>query len=370
MNYNDFAARLGNLEDSRLPHVFLLCGEETYFTDKAAKLLVDRLLPSARERADGLVQLEGANDPQTLEQEISAVPFFGDRLVVLVKQSKIFGDKRKPGREDEGEGRDKKPSRSDKAMESLAAIADMPETNYVIFRQNAVPDKRKKVYKVLEKAGMVMEAAPLRPWQAADWLAADLSHRGFRLEPAAYEYLTGMLSALHEVPLGYLSGELDKLELFLAAQGIRPGAGRGLTIISTEQVKASFSKLPEISGFAIMTAIDEGRGADALRLFAEELKGGSYLPVIAGMLVRRVREYLTAKALLKRGLRGRELSQALGQQKFYPNIINQLIRTVNNKEESLLRRVFLDLAEADYRLKTGKGGPELLEAAIIALAKG
>lgn len=371
MNYDDFAARLDRLEDARLPHVFLLCGEETYFTDKAAELLIARLLPSARERADGLVQLEGANDPQALEQEISAVPFFGDRVVALVKQSKIFGDKKKPGKDDEADSREKKPARADKAMESLlAAIADMPETNYVIFRQNAVPDKRKKVYKVLEKAGMVMEAAPLRPWQAADWLAADLSRRGFRLEPAAYEYLTGMLSALHEVPLGYLSGELDKLELFLAAQGIRPGTGRGLTIISTEQVKASFSKLPEISGFAITAAIDEGRGADALRLFAEEIKEGTYLPVIAGMLVRRVREYLTAKALLKRGLRGRELSQALGQQRFYPNIINQLTRTVNSKDEALLRRVFLDLAEADYRLKTGQGGPELLEAAIIALAKG
>lgn len=371
MNYNDFAARLGRLEDNRLPHVFLLCGEETYFTDKAAELLLSRLLPSAQERADGLIQLEGAMEPQTLEQEISAVPFFGDRLVVLVKQSKIFGDKRKPGREDEGDGGEKKPGRSDKAMESLlAAIADMPETNYVIFRQNAIPDKRKKIYKVLEKAGLVMEATPLRPWQAADWLAADLGRRGFRLEPAAGEYLTGMLSALHEVPLGYLSGELDKLELFLAAQGIRPMGGRGLTPVSVDQIKASFSKLPEISGFAITAAIDEGRGADALRLFAEEIKEGAYLPVIAGMLVRRVREYLTAKALLKRGLRGRELSQALGQQRFYPNIINQLTRTVNSKEESLLRRVFLDLAEADYRLKTGKGGPELLEAAVIALAKG
>lgn len=371
MNYNDFAAQLGKLTDDRLPHVFLLCGEEKYFLQKATELILAQLLPTPEKRTDGLVQLEGESDPQTLEQEISAVPFFGDRVVALVKQSKIFGDKKKSGKDEEADSREKKPGKGDKKLDSLlATIANMPETNYVIFRQDAVPDKRKKVYKALEKAGLVMEAAPLRPWQAADWLTADLNRRGFRLEPRAYEYLTGMLSALHEVPLGYLSGELDKLELFLAAQGIRPGTGRGMTLISTEQVKASFSKLPEISGFAITTAIDEGRGADALRLFAEEIREGTYLPVIAGMLVRRVREYLTAKALLKRGLRGRELSQALGQQRFYPNIINQLIRTVNSKDEAMLRRVFLDLADADYRLKTGQGGPELLEAVIIALAKG
>lgn len=370
MNYNDFASRLSRLEDDRLPHVFLLCSAETYFIDKAEELLLARLLPSAQERADGLVQLEGARDARELEQEISAVPFFGDRVVVLVKQSKIFGDKKKPGSEDEGDGKEKEPVRPDKGLDSLlAAIADMPETNYVIFRHNWIPDKRRKAYKAIANVGMVMDAEPLRPWEAAGWLAADLRRRGFRLEPAAYEYLTEMLSALRDVPLGYLSGELDKLELFLAARGVRP-ASRRLTSVSLDQVKASFSMLPEISGFAITTALEEGRGADALRLFAEELQGGAYLPAIVGMLAYRVREYLTAKALLKRGLDGRALSQALGQNKFYPHIINRLIQMANSREESLLRRVFLDLADADYRLKTGQGGPELLEAAIIALAKG
>ena len=371
MNYNDFAAQLSRLDDAHLPHVFLLHGEEAYFANQATELILSRLLPSAADRSDGLTILDGESDPNVLEQEISAIPFFGDRAVVLVKQSKILGDKKAAGDDDKADSKDKKKGKTDKALDNLlATIADMPETNYVIFRQSFTLDKRKKIYKALEKASLVLDASPLRPWQATDWMAGDLSRRGFRLEPAAHEYLAGALSALHDVPLGYLAGELDKLELFLAGQGIRPGKGRAYTMIAAAQVKESFSRLPEISGFAITAAIDEGRGADALRLFAEELQSGTYLPVIAGMLVRRVREYLTAKTLLKRGLRGRELSQALGQKQFYPNLINQLTRTVNGKDESLLRQVFLDLADADYRLKTGQGGPELIEAAIIALSKG
>ena len=369
MNYNDFAAKLSRLDDSHLPHVFLLSGEEPYFIDRAAELILSRLLPTTADRSDGLTVLDGESDPNVLEQELSAIPFFGERAVVMVKQSKILGDRKKADKDEGDDSKDKKKGKADKALDNLlTTIADMPETNYVIFRQNMAVDKRKRIYKTLEKAGMVMESAPLRPWQAADWLTDELGRRGFRLEPAAFEYLSGALSALHDVPLGYLAGELDKLELFLAGQGIKPG-GKSRTMITAAQVKESFSRLPEISGFAIVEAIDDGRGADALKLFAEELQGGTYLPVIAGLLLRRVREYLTAKTLLKRGLRGRELSQALGQTKFYPNLVNRLTRTVNGKDEAVLKKVFLDLADADYRLKTGQGGAELLEAAIIALSR-
>ena len=37
--------------------------------------------------------------------------------------------------------------------------------------------------------------------------------------------------------------------------------------------------------------------------------------------------------------------------------------------EAQLKKAFLDLAEADYRLKTGQGGPELLESVIIDLCR-
>ena len=51
MNYADFMASLAHGD---LPHVFLLAGEEPYYTERAEEAILRRLLPVPEERSSAM----------------------------------------------------------------------------------------------------------------------------------------------------------------------------------------------------------------------------------------------------------------------------------------------------------------------------
>ena len=67
-----------------------------------------------------------------------------------------------------------------------------------------------------------------------------------------------------------------------------------------------------------------------------------------------------------KGLRGRQLA---GPLELNPFIAEKVAKASQGFTEGTLKKAFLDLAEADYLLKTGQGGPELLESVIIDLCR-
>ena len=71
--------------------------------------------------------------------------------------------------------------------------------------------------------------------------------------------------------------------------------------------------------------------------------------------------------LTARGVRGKALGQPLD---LNPFIAEKLGQAAQGFDETTLRAAFLELADADYLLKTGQAGPELLEHAVITLCGG
>ena len=97
-----------------------------------------------------------------------------------------------------------------------------------------------------------------------------------------------------------------------------------------------------------------------------QLADGVFPPLLLAGLVRHVRQLWQAKTLMSRGVRGRALG---GPLEMNPYIAEKLGRASQTFSEAQLHEVFLLLADADYRLKTGQAGPELLEQAVIGLCR-
>ena len=105
----------------------------------------------------------------------------------------------------------------------------------------------------------------------------------------------------------------------------------------------------------------------ALSVLEREIRDGTYLPLILAGLVRHVRQLWQAKRLMAKGVRGKALGQPL---ELNPFIAEKLGQAAQGFDENALRKAFLELADADYLLKTGQAGPELLEHAVITLCGG
>ena len=160
---------------------------------------------------------------------------------------------------------------------------------------------------------------------------------------------------MQQVSLAYLDKEFDKLALYTTE--------RRLTKKDLLQV---FSSIPEVSGFAMVDAVSAHDVKRALQLLQRQIDDGVYMPLLLGLLVRHVRQLWQTRTLMGKGLRGRQLA---GPLELNPFIAEKVAKASQGFTEGTLKKAFLDLAEADYLLKTGQGGPELLESVIIDLCR-
>lgn len=339
MKFSEFMAAIRKGE---LPHVFLLSGEEPYYIDKAKESLLGKLFPSGAGMADALQKISGDMAIDDLLASIEAAPFFADKNVILIAGTNLFRESKAPA--------------DSKAIEALVRqFGDMPPYSYLIFVAPYKADKRRKLYKALAKEGLVLESEPLRAWNIQDWLQGKMQAIHKQMDRDAYAYFAGAVSMMQQISLSYLDKEFDKLALFSKAPRI-----------TRAELIAVFSGLPEVSVFALLDAISARDGKKALMLLRRQLADGTYFTVLLALLTRHVRQLWQAKVLMAKGVRGRALAKPL---ELNPFIAEKLGRAAASFKEPVLKRAMLLLIDADYLLKTGQAGNELLEEAVITLCK-
>ena len=330
------------IRKGELPHVFLLSGEEPYYIDKAKESLLGKLFPSGAGMADALQKISGDMAIDDLLASIEAAPFFADKNVILIAGTNLFRESKAPA--------------DSKAIEALVRqFGDMPPYSYLIFVAPYKADKRRKLYKALAKEGLVLESEPLRAWNIQDWLQGKMQAIHKQMDRDAYAYFAGAVSMMQQISLSYLDKEFDKLALFSKAPRI-----------TRAELIAVFSGLPEVSVFALLDAISARDGKKALMLLRRQLADGTYFTVLLALLTRHVRQLWQAKVLMAKGVRGRALAKPL---ELNPFIAEKLGRAAASFKEPVLKRAMLLLIDADYLLKTGQAGNELLEEAVITLCK-
>ena len=85
------------------------------------------------------------------------------------------------------------------------------------------------------------------------------------------------------------------------------------------------------------------------------------------LLVRHVRQLWQAQVLQQQGIRGKALAKPL---ELNPFIAEKLGRAAMQFPAAVLKRNMLELIDADYFLKTGQAGDEVLEHIVIDLCRG
>ena len=346
MKFGEFMA---SLQKSELKHVYLLAGEEHYYIEKAREKLFAQLFASPQEQAGALQKLTGVLDTDDLVGLIETTPFFASKNVLLLQDTSLF-------KENKEEGDSKKPGKDKKMERLLATLADMPEFSYVIFVQNGKADKRRKLYKVIEKCGAVLEADAVRAWNINDWLQGKLQSMNRDMDREAMAYFSGVVSTMQTISLEFLDKEFDKLALFTKERQI-----------TKDLLTKVFAGLPEVSVFAMLDAISERKAKKAMQLLRRQLNDGTYFTVILALLTRHVRQLWQAQTLQKQGIRGKALAKPL---ELNPFIAEKLGRAAMQFPEAVLKRNMLELIDADYFLKTGQAGEEVLEHAVIDLCRG
>lgn len=356
MKFNEF---MGKTRSGELPHVFLLAGEEHYYLEKARERILGRLFPEGGQQ-DGLEKLKGEVSPVTLAGMLEEVPFFTPRHIVIVEDSTLLRPAKK-GADAEAEDKDKAPAgrkrggKDEPLAQLIATLQNMPDYSYCIFISHARVDKRKKLYKAIDKAGLVLEADPIRAWNINEWLQGKLQSLNKDMDRDAEAYFSAAVSMMQTIDLGYLDQQLDMVAMYSRDRRI-----------SRAELVSVFAGLPEVSVFALLDAVSQRNVRRALALLRRQLADGTYFTVILVLLTRHVRQLWQAQVLQAKGIRGKALAKPL---ELNPYIAERVGRAAAGFSAQALKNGLLELIDADYTLKTGQAGNEVLEHAIITLCQ-
>ncbi|MEZ0451327.1 DNA polymerase III subunit delta [Sphingobacterium thalpophilum] len=192
MNINPI---LSDIRNRSFQPVYLLQGEESYFIDSIADMLESTVLTDAQKGFDQSIFYGKDIEMSAVVNAAKRYPMMSEYQLIIVKEAQEL--KWKADTEEI----------LTKYLEHLT-----PTTILVFCYKHGKFDKRKKIYKLFEKAGLVVDAAKLYDDKVAPWIGGYLKDAGWRIHPQAAALIADYLGN----DLAKVSNELDKLMLNVA----------------------------------------------------------------------------------------------------------------------------------------------------------
>ncbi len=275
------------------PHpVYLLVGDDERGVDALVGAFATLVDEDAR--AFNVERFHAGDRPEDAEvaavQSARTVPMLGKRrVVVLLRAERILTTRgrRGPGGRD-GEGAE--PTRGAGAL--LAYLdAPVPYTTLVVVASDV--NRTLRLTKALYARAAVVECWGLKEgrevkgWEldaigrkAERWAREALSEAGKRIEPDALRLLSTRAGA----DLGRLRADVERLVLFAGAR----------THLTRADVEAVVGPETSQDAWAVTSALEQGRTADALKELALVLDAGTPPFLVLGQLAWVTRERLVA----------------------------------------------------------------------------
>lgn len=346
MNYSE---SMEELSAGKISSVYFLHGEESYLISKLeAKIICAVLEPADMDM--NLIVFDGDPTIDELITTVETVPFIGQKQMIVIRGTKWFSATRGSGSSDGVE-------KSDKADERLLKILqDIPDYSCVLFVAREKADKRRKIYKCVDKVGNCVEVGPLKGKEVVAWIQMRLKEVNKILDEEAMEAIIGVVSTMQEISLGFLDQELEKLTLYTAER----------RKISLEDVNALLSSIPEISAFAMTDSLSRKDIQRALLLLEQQLANGVFPLRILGMLSFEVRRLWQIRERVAAGEGIREIADFLRVPTF---IAEKMIHQSRNFSNSSLKKALLALADADHKFKSSRADTSVFSKIMIELCR-
>ena len=176
-----------DINNNTLKHCYLLLGEEDYLKKQMKDNLSDAII--ADDEMNKAVFKDKVSEQEVCDLALT-VPFFAQKRLIVLDSCDFFSW----------------------ASDGIAnIIKDMPDYLYMIIVESSA-DKRKKVYKEIEKNGYVCELKKQSQGDLKTFIKSKCEQEGFAIEPAAVEKLIDATNG----DLNNISNELQKLLAYCA----------------------------------------------------------------------------------------------------------------------------------------------------------
>ncbi|MGS0527858.1 DNA polymerase III subunit delta [Zobellia nedashkovskayae] len=221
-----------DIKNGKIKPIYFLFGEEPYYIDAIASYIEKKLLA---EEEKGFNQMVLYGKDVTIDDIVANAkryPMMAERQVVIVKEAQHLV----------------------RTIEDLTSYVDNPQmsTVLVVCYKYKKLDKRKKLYKSVQKAGVLFESKKLYENKVSDWIRKNLQGRGYSISHKAAILLTEYLGT----DLSRINKEIEKLQLVLPKQ----------SEITPADIEAHIGISKDYNNFELKKAIGERDVLKATRI--------------------------------------------------------------------------------------------------------
>lgn len=325
---------VNNIRKGIFKPIYFLYGEEPYYIDKVSDFIADTVLT---EEEKGFNQMVLYGRDVTIDDIVGNAkryPMMAERQVVIVKEAQHLS----------------------RTIENLLAYAKNPQTStvLVICYKYKKLDKRKPLYKILNKEGVVLESNPLRDYQLPAWIQKAGKNTGFSIPQKS-----SMLLAEHlGTDLGRISSELNKLKLLLPTG----------TEVTPAHIEEHIGISKDYNNFELKKAIGERNVLKATKIityFAQNPKDNPFVLTI--MLLHM----FFTQLLQYHGLTDHSPKNIASTLRINPYFVNEMQTAARNYPMKKVSHIISHLREMDLKGKgvgtTGVNEAELLKELLVKI---
>lgn len=270
-----------------------------------------------------------------------AVPFMGERRLVIVEDMLQRFDPQKGGRSDADQ----------KLVEGLRDyLPSLPETTRLIFDDSKSLHGNNPIIRQAQQDshGYVQEFEVPRRGAVSGWITHRVQEKGGEIQSGAVM----ALGAYGEDDLRLLDQEIEKL---LTYAGERP--------ITEADVRRLVPAATESDIFAMVDALGQRDYREAVTRLHELLEAGEPPTYLLYMITRQFRILTQVKELAGQGMRQSAIQSALS---LHPFVVKKALAQARNFSLSQLNAIYRKILETDEAIKTGRLEPELALDVLVA----
>lgn len=303
-----------DIKNRKLKPIYFLMGEEPYYIDRISEYLSDHVL-TEDERGFNQMVLYGRDvSIEDIVGNAKRFPMMSEYQVIIVKEAQDLS----------------------RSIEKLVDYAKQPQPSTILvfnYKYKTL-DKRKSLYKTINKMGVVYESKKLYDNQIPDWIRRILAPKNYTISPKAAQMLLEFLGT----DLSKISNELEKLQIILP---------KG-TQISPEHIEENIGISKDFNNFELRKAIGSGdfkKAQQIITYFAENPRDNPIVVTISLLF------NFFSQLLHLHGMNDQSPRAVASALKINPYFVNEYITAARNFPMRKVSSVIGVLREVDVKSK-------------------
>lgn len=311
------------IEQGQLSPVYACYGKETHLMRTfVEKVIAQAALPEHREFAVTNFDLQETPIEVVIE-DVETLPFMVPKKIVVANNATFLTSKNK--------------AKVDHQLDRLFNYIENPVDYAILLLLVAVEklDARKKIVRELKANNQLVSFKPMRANELENWVKSQAVEKGSSITDEAV-----MTLLMYTGPkLQTIDAELEKCSIYV-----------GDETITHETIKQLVSRSVEQTVFMLIDEIVEMKIDHALTMLHELFKQREEPIKIAMLMARQFRIVLQVGELAKRGLSPQQMATQLG---LHPFAARLAMRQAQRFDAAALSRILSELAELDFKMKSG-----------------